>query len=334
MTELTALPHSCKEADTVPGDGLRWRDLGMGHGLRIGLLAVLFGVLFRHELQRLMMQWRSDPSWSHGFLIPLFSLYLVHQQRDRILSTVYRTRAGGLMLLILSIACYFFNVVSPSGYAYVRSLAMLGTLMGMVWWLGGGRLLRWTWLPVLYLLFAIPVPRRSYVALTLPLRRLAASVAAALLDLCSGVETTVQGVVIDVVYHGQRLEPALNVAEACSGMRLLMAFLALGVAMAYLHPRPWPQRLGLLLATIPIAILCNIVRVTATGFLYVFVHPRFTQGIYHDVLGLAMLPLAFAMHAFVAWFTSSLFVPTEPTVDEGVVVQRRAAMLEEVSHVS
>lgn len=334
MTELTALHHPCREADAAPWVGQRWRDLGLGNWLRIGLLAALFVLLFRHELQRVVTQWRTDPSWSHGFLIPLFSLYFVHQQRDRLLSTAYRAQLGGLIFLILSITCYFFNVVSPSGYAYFRSLAMVGALIGMVWLLGGGRLLRLTWLPVLYLLFAVPLPRRIYVTLTLPLRRLAALVAAALLDLCPGVETSVQGVVIDVVYHGQHLEPALNVAEACSGMRLLMAFLALGVAMAYLHPRPWPQRLGLLLATIPIAILCNIVRVTATGFLYVFVHPRFTQGIYHDALGLAMLPLAFAMHGVVAWFMSSLFVPAEQGPDRHGVVPRRAGVLEEVSHAS
>ena len=67
------------------------------------------------------------------------------------------------------------------------------------------------------------------------------------------METTVSGVGIDVIYKGQRMEPPLNVAEACSGMRLLMAFLALGVAMAYLHYRPIWQRIGLLASTIPIA---------------------------------------------------------------------------------
>ena len=67
------------------------------------------------------------------------------------------------------------------------------------------------------------------------------------------VDATTSGVVIEIVYKGQRLEPALDVAEACSGMRLLMAFLALGVAMAYLHERPLWQRAVLLISTVPIA---------------------------------------------------------------------------------
>jgi exosortase len=156
----------------------------------------------------------------------------------------------------------------------------------------------------------------------MPMRHFAASVAAVLLNLVSGIEATASGVVIDVVYKGQRLDPALDVAEACSGMRLLMAFLALGVAMAYLHYRPIWQRLVLLGSTIPIAILCNIVRVTVTGFIYVLIHPKYTQGVYHDMLGMAMLPLAFGLYGFLAWFMSSLFVEESKVVTEDIVVRK------------
>jgi len=191
---------------------------------------------------------------------------------------------------------------------------MIATLGAIVLFLGGWRLVKYTWLPIAFLIFAVPLPRRYYVSLTMPMRHLAASVATALLNLVSGMEATVSGVVIDVIYKGQRLEPSLNVAEACSGMRLLMAFLALGVAMAYLHYRPMWQRLVLLGSTIPIAIFCNIVRVTITGFIYVLVHPKYTQGIYHDTLGLAMLPLAFGLYGFLAWFMSSLFIEEDIVV--------------------
>jgi exosortase len=118
------------------------------------------------------------------------------------------------------------------------------------------------------------------------------------------------------------VNPPLNVAEACSGMRLLMAFVALGVAMAYLHYRPLWQRLILVASTIPIAILCNMVRVSTTGFIYIFGNPKYAQGIYHDGLGMAMLPLAFCLYGVIAWFMSSLFVEEdeEPSAD---VIERR-----------
>ena len=114
--------------------------------------------------------------------------------------------------------------------------------------------------------------------------------------------------------------------RSCSGMRLLMAFLALGVAMAYLHYRPIWQRIILLASTIPIAIFCNIVRVTVTGFIYVLADPRYAQGIYHDILGMAMLPLAFGLYGLIAWFMSSLFIEEAEASSSDVfdiVVRRR-----------
>ena len=102
-----------------------------------------------------------------------------------------------------------------------------------------------------------------------------------------------------------------------------MAFLALGVAMAYLHYRPIWQRIILLLSTIPIAILCNIVRVTITGFIYVLIDPKYAQGIYHDMLGMAMLPLAFGLYGLLAWFMSSLFVDEAAEPKPDVIVRKR-----------
>jgi exosortase len=290
---------------------------GLHQWIRWSLVGVLFVAVFHAEMIRVVRVWMHDASWSHGFLIPFFSLYLVTQRKHALL-TLDRIRPcyPGLGLLITSVAVYMFNVASPSGYAYFRSVAMVAALGSIVLLLGGWAVLRLTWLPVVYLMFAVPLPQRYYVALTLPMRQMAATVAAALLNLSSSVQTSVNGVVIDVIYHGQPVTPSLNVAEACSGMRLLMAFVALGVAMAFVHARPIWQRGTLVVSTIPIAMMCNIVRVTVTGFLYVFVNPKYTHGIYHDALGVAMLPLALGLYSGVAWFMSSLFV--DETDDQDV----------------
>ncbi len=309
------------------------------------IVAGLLGLLFRGEIERIVGLWVTDPSWSHGFLIPLFSLYFIHQRRNIILSLEYvrdpladvlaghrppRLDAGqtrpcylGLVLLLVTLVFYTFNVISPAGYAYFRPVSLILAIASVVLFLGGWRLLSHTWLPIAFLMFAVPLPRRYYVGLTIPMRRIAASVATALLNTVNGLEAGSSGVVIDIVYKGRHLEPPLDVAEACSGMRLLMAFLALGVAMAYLHYRPLWQRIVLVASTIPIAIFCNIVRVTVTGFIYVLVDPKYTQGVYHDMLGLAMLPLAFALYGFLAWFMSSLFVDEEQAKRQEVIVRKR-----------
>ncbi len=323
-----------------------WGAIGPHRLVKIGILVGLLGFLFRGEIERLVRLWITDPNWSHGLLIPLFSLYFLHQKRREILSLEFvrdpllellrgrspspvqpgQTRANyvGLLFLLLILSFYVFNVVSPAGYAYFRPVSMIAAVGAVVLFLGGWRLVRCTWLPIAFLLFALPLPRRYYVGLTLPMRHLSAVVATTFLNLIPGLDATTSGAIIEIVYQGQRLEPALDVAEACSGMRLLMAFLALGVAMAYLHDRPRWQRAVLLLSTVPIAILCNVVRVTATGFLHVLVGPQYTQGIYHDALGLAMLPLAFVLYGALAWFMSSLFVEEDERTAPDVVVRRRS----------
>ena len=311
-----------KQATIARMRNQRWHGLGPYNCIKMAVIAGLFCFFFRNEIHSIVHEWLTDASWSHGFLIPLFSLYFINQHRNEILNIRTKPSYLGLVFLLCVISFYFLNILSPSGYAYFRPVSMIAALGAIVLFLGGWGLVRYTWLPIGFLIFAVPLPRRYYVSLTTPMRQLAATVATALLNLVRGIEATASGVVIDVVYRGQRLDPPLDVAEACSGMRLLMAFLALGVAMAYLHYRPIWQRLVLLVTTIPIAIFCNIIRVTVTGFIYVLIHPKYTQGIYHDMLGMAMLPLAFGLYGFLAWFMSSLFIEESKMPTKDIVVRK------------
>jgi exosortase len=303
----------------------RWRELQPHRYVKILVVGGLICYLFRIEISQIVGRWLTDANWSHGFLIPIFSLYFVNQKRDYILSLQTKPNYLGLLFLILAIGFYVLNRFSPSGYEYFCRISIVTTLASVVLLLGGWSLIAYTWLPIGFLLFAVPLPERYYKALTIPMREWAASVASGLLNLVPKLDATASGVIIDVVYKGRVLEPALDVAEACSGMRLLMAFVALGVAMAYLHERALWQRIVLLVSTIPIAIFCNVVRVTITGFIYVLVDPKYAQGIYHDMLGMAMLPLAFGLYGFLAWLMSNLFMDESETIHRDVVICRRGA---------
>ncbi len=318
----TAMLTADTERPGEPGGAPLWRDLPTHVWVKVLVLSALWWLLFRTDLGPLVDTWVNDNSWSHGFLIPLFSLYLLNQHKREILTLRTRPNYLGLVFLLACILVYVVNVISPSGYAYFRWLSTVGAIGSMVLLLGGWRLVRLTWLPVAFLLFAIPIPQRYYFAMTSPMRQWAAFVAGHILNVIPGIETSLRGVVIAVYQDGKFIPPELNVAEACSGMRLLMAFVALGVAMAYLHYRPLWQRLVLLASTVPIAIIGNVVRVTATGFIHTFIHPKYTQGVYHDMLGIAMLPLAFAMYGGLAWFMSGLFVEDTEIVPD-IIVRKR-----------
>ncbi|HOV78442.1 MAG TPA: archaeosortase/exosortase family protein, partial [Sedimentisphaerales bacterium] len=180
----------------------RWSELGPHVWVKILLLAGLLCVLFRTEIGEMVHLWLTDPSWSHGILIPLFSLYFVHQKRCEILSLEHtrdplwerlagrrpqrllpnQTRPNyfGLLLLLLILTAYVFNVVSPAGYVYLRPISMIATVGAVVLFLGGWRLLRYTWLPITFFIFAIPLPRRYYVGVTMPMRQLSATIATTL----------------------------------------------------------------------------------------------------------------------------------------------------------
>jgi len=326
IQRANAMQSSSEKLENTKPPWTGWNELGLHNYIRILIIAALFYYLFQNEIGGIVRKWATDSSWSHGFLIPLFSLYFINQHKHKILHLVQNKQLKpnylGLLFMICAIIFYPLNIVHFR-LGYLQPMCMIATLGAIILFLGGWRLVKYSWLPVLFLVFAVPLPQRYYVMLTMPMRKWAATVVGVLLDLVPKLQTAVSGVVIDVIYKGQRLEPPLNVAEACSGMRLLMAFLALGVAMAYLHYRPLWQRFVLLISTIPIAIFCNIVRVTATGFIYILWNPKYTQGIYHDFLGLAMLPLAFGLYGSLAWFMSSLFVEETKSKPSDVVVRRK-----------
>jgi exosortase len=301
-----------------------WLELPVHTYIKVIIIAILFCLLFLQEIRSLFYRWQGDSSWSHGFIIPLFSLYFLHHRKDQILALQTRPNYLGLVFMLLWLFLYALNLAVPSlRVGYAGPLLMIWVLGSIVLFLGGFRLLKLTWLPIVFLIFAVPLPQGYYVRMTMPMQKMAADAATALLNLVGSVEATTLGTMIDVVYKGQRVDPPINVAEACSGMRLLMAFVALGVAMAYLYQRPLWQKLVLLVSTVPIAIICNIVRVVITGFIYVFMSQEYAQGIYHDLLGLAMLPLAFALYGLLDRFMSILFIEEESIAKEDIIVRKR-----------
>lgn len=316
--------ESMQSTDESAGEK-SWLDLGLHAYIKIAIIGFLIWWIFREEVNSIVTRWVTDSSWSHGFLIPLFSLYFLNQKKDELLSIEKTTPSWliGLPVLIFFLILYPLNIVQFK-FGYGKPLILIATLGATVLFLGGWKVIRYAWLPVCYLFFAVPLPSRLYSQITIPMRKLASQVATMLLNLVPELEATAQGVVIDVMYKGQPLEPSLDVAEACSGMRLLMAFLALGVAMAYLHERPVWQRLVLLATTIPIAILCNVVRVTITGFIYILWDPKYAQGIYHDMLGMLMLPLAFCLYGGLAWLMTNLFMEEDADADtEDIIVRKK-----------
>ena len=291
--------------------------------IRAAVVGVLLLWIFWAPLRGMASRWSSDANWSHGWLVPLFSLYFLHTRRELIARTSATTCYPGLILFLLSLGGYFFFLaVRP--FTYHQMVSLVGAILGVTLFLTGWAMLRVVWLPILFLCLAIPIPDRHYVELTMPLRKLTTQFAAMLLSLIPGIELEAQGVIIDYQYEGHL--GLLNVEEACAGMRLMMAFVTLGVAMAYLGDRPTWQRICMVVACVPIAVFCNIVRVTVTGFLTVYGYDALAQGTTHKLLGLAMLPVALGLFALTGYILKHLLLEEEDGAEaEGAVQWRETA---------
>jgi exosortase len=278
-------------------------------------------VHYWHVLDRLVRIWQSNGDWSHGFIIPFFSLYYLYVRRDSLPRGVEDhsivSRVAGAMLLLAAFYLYAYSALRQIDYP--KNIALMTSILGVVLMVCGWPVTRWSWFAIAFLIFAMPLPVGVYQQMTWPLREIAAKVSALVLSAVPDMVAEAQRTVVQYVYRG---EPGtLDIERACSGMRLLMTMTALGVAMTFVNERPIWQRMIMILACVPIAIFCNIIRVLTTGFFVVFGREDLARGMPHTLLGLGMLAIAFALYATISYILNHLFVEDE-TDEEDLIVAR------------
>ncbi len=282
--------------------------------IRAAVLGGLFGLAQYEVVLWLVKSWNRSLNWSHGWLIPLFSLYLVYTRRHEIQSVERRPNVLGLILMVLGFGIEVSSLLIPSlRNWFVVGLAAVMALFGLVLYFNGWRPMRYLWLPVLYMALAVPMTGGLYSRIAYPLQEVAAAGAKGMMEV-GGVTIRRDGsrmTLKDVNGDPQHL----MVEEACSGMNLLMAFFALGVAAAYLQDRPLWHRGVLVVAGIPIAVFCNVLRVFITSMAYFFGHPELGQGVLHSFTGMVMLIPAFAMLWGLGWLLNRLVVEVDEDED-------------------
>lgn len=264
----------------------------------------LVAALYWNVLRSLVLKWATIGDWSHGFLIPVFSVYYLYTQRDRFPAWTAKTGYPGLAVILVAFGVYWYY--TRTAIAYYQTVSLVLTIFGVVYLLCGWPVARWAWFAVAFLVFALPVPGGVYEQMTIPLQKIASAMAAKILGLVPEMEAEANNIVISYFYRGK--EGELNVEQACSGIRLMMAFVALGVAMAFGSERRLWHRMVMVLLCVPIAIFCNVVRVTTTGFCVVFGREDLAKGSYHMMLGLSMLLIAFGLFGLISYVLGHLFV--------------------------
>jgi len=264
--------------------------------------------VFWDQCVRIFRIWRDNPDWSHGFLIPLFSLYFIHTQRARLAAAPRRTNWLGLAVLAAAVFGYIVAVYVKIGYP--QSAAVVLAIFGLVLLLCGEAVLFRLAFPLGFLLLAMPPPDYLYRQITQPLQQMAAFFSMLVLRLLPGVWVERAGFNLTYILDSGR-EGSFAVAGACSGMRSLMAFVALGLAMAYFAPRPTWQRVTMAVVIIPVALFCNIVRVIVTGAFAIYDYGNLAAGTPHTVLGLLTFALGFCIYFVILFILDRLFIADE-----------------------
>jgi exosortase len=232
--------------------------------------------LYGSTLVHLVGQWWRDPNFSHGFLVPLFSAFVVWRERDRLRGTLVRPSWWGLAILALALAVLVAGQMGAELFLARVSLLFLAAGL-VVLFLG------WSWLralafPLALLLLMIPIPTIVFNQITGPLQSLASRFVAATLPLFS-VPVLREGNIINIPTM------ALEVADACSGIRSLLSLVTLAVIYGYLTERRLAVRWLLALAAIPISVIANSVRIIGTGLLVQYWDPDKAQGFFHFFAG-------------------------------------------------
>ena len=225
----------------------------------------------------------------------------------------------GLATLLFGLLMSAFGIY-PGRNDFIWDFGMVVALFGAVLMICGWQVIKIAWFPIVYLVCAIPWPGLVYSKVAGPLQQLAATVAVEALTL-TGVDSERSGTKI---YIGDPLKgppQTLNVAEACAGMRSLMTFIAVGAAVAFLSGRPLWQKIVITISAIPIAIFCNVMRVTGQGFLHHYVSPQLSESFAHQFVGMVMLIPAFFLILLVGWVLDQIFIEE---VETAPVVAKKA----------
>ena len=308
VAEINRSEHALSKDQSARSDGLRraWSIVGLS---LIG--AVIVASNFA-TIAHLVGRWSREPDYSHGFLVPIFSGWLLWQRRNLIASYLepVRGRWLGVVILVSSAAlCLFaeyFEFILPGALALILCIAAVPVLIG------GYAALRWAWPAIIFLFFMVPLPGVVGGRLSGPLQHVA-TVSSTYVLQTLGIPAIASGNVIWLT-QGQ-----IGVVEACSGLRMLVMFGAVTTASAFLLPiSPW-EKACLLVSSVGIAVAANVFRISLTGMAYEFFGAALSERIFHDLAGWIMMPLAILMLGIEVFLLAKLF----PKVPVGAVTVAR-----------
>lgn len=244
--------------------------------LKFGFLVVLVTLLYYPEISFMINEWSNDYWYSHGFLIPLISGYVIWRKRDVLKATPAMPEFKGFFVLLAGISLLMIGYVAFE--PFIRRYSIIITIMGLIYFLLGKRILKILLFPVGYLMFMIPMPYIMFKSMAVHLRVISTKVTYSVIELFG----------IPIIQEGTTLQlpnVTLEVIDWCTGIQSIIAVTAIAVLYAYFTQRSSISRIILVLLAIPIAIIGNMFRLVITVCLAYFYGESVLKGIVHQFQG-------------------------------------------------
>lgn len=274
-------------------------------------LAVATAYAYWPTFTQLIHLWNTDDGYSHGYLVPAFSGWLLWYHRDR-MPTMWRPRPI-LGIAIVAVALALRTLAAMRFNEWPEHISLLPYLIGIALAFGGWPLARYTVAAICFLAFMVRLPYRVEVSLGAPLQYLATIVSTFILQTI-GLPAIAEGYTIHI------RECRLEVVQACSGLKMLMTFFAFSTAACLVVRKPLGDKLVILASAAPIAIAVNVIRIVVTGVMQSQLSSEAAFHLFHDMAGWFMMPMALAFLGVELWILKHLIMelPTRAPVKRRV----------------